>query len=85
MKIKNFKEDTQEEINKCLQCGKQECTNCLYYIEAAKSKSELLKERNEDIMAMFHFGFNGAQIARSMNIDQSTVNRVIKVNGGRRK
>lgn len=85
MKIKNFKDDTQEEINKCLECKKPECTNCLYYIEAVKSKSELIHERNEEIMRLFYGGFTGIQISRIVKIDQSTVNRIIKVNGGRNK
>ena len=81
----NFYYDTEEDIKKCLECEKSECTNCLYYVGVSKLRSEFLKERNDKIMELFHSGKNGSQIAKLMKMDQSTVNSIIKASGGRSK
>ena len=87
VKVKNedYSSDTQEDIDRCLQCRKPECTNCLCYGYTEKSRSEMFEERNEIIMEMFRFGIKGTEIAKSFGLDSSVIYKVIKRYGGKVK
>lgn len=85
MEVHKFKGDPEEYIEKCLNCRKDECSNCLEFSFRVRTKRSNLIERNKRIMEMFYEGLSGKEIADEFRLDQSTVNGIIKANGGRQR
>lgn len=77
----HYKKDTQNEIDMCLSCTKNECVNCLKYMKAPQKYRPGIEERNKRIEEMFLYGMTAADIARAIKIDNSTVCRIIKQRG----
>lgn len=65
--------DTQEQIDKCLNCTEFKCTNCYDNRNQKKLKGVYQKINERDFMEMYQSGYADAEIAQEMGVVPNTV------------
>lgn len=62
--------DSQERIDKCLNCDKYRCTNCY---DMRKSKGVYGRVSETAFMEMYQSGYTDSEMAKELNLSYTTI------------